>query len=74
MPMKAKRISDPLELELAGGWEPQCWCWQSNPGPLGEQPVVLTTCAVSPAPCALSVCAEPLIGSICLHYFCIPRI
>lgn len=32
------------------GWEPPCECWEPNPGPLGEQLVLLTTGPSSPAP------------------------
>jgi len=30
------------ELELTDGCEPPCGCWELNPGPLEEQPVLLT--------------------------------
>ena len=33
-----KRVSDfPID-----GYEPPCGCWELNPGPLEEQPVLLT--------------------------------
>jgi hypothetical protein len=35
-------VWDPLELEVTDSCEPPCGCWELNPGPLEEQPVVLT--------------------------------
>jgi hypothetical protein len=36
-----KRALDPLELELYSS-ELACGCWESNPGLMEEQPVLLT--------------------------------
>jgi hypothetical protein len=31
-----------LETGITGGCEPPCGCWKLDPGPLQEQPVLLT--------------------------------
>jgi hypothetical protein len=37
-----KRELDPLKLEqVTDGCEPSCRCWQSHPGPLQEQQMLL---------------------------------
>jgi hypothetical protein len=38
-----QRAMDPLELELIGGCDQICGCWELNLDPLEEQPVLLTT-------------------------------
>lgn len=38
-----KKESDSRMLELGNGCEPSCGCWEPNPSPLQEQPVLLTT-------------------------------
>lgn len=30
------------ETWVIGGCQPSCWCWESNPPPLEEQPLLLT--------------------------------
>lgn len=35
-------VSDPMQLELQTVVSCRVWCWDSNPGPVGEPPVVLT--------------------------------
>lgn len=36
-----KSALDALQLELTGGCEPPCVCWQGNPGRLLEEHVLL---------------------------------
>lgn len=43
-----KRSLDPLELESPSSCEPPCGCWQSNLGPLQEQPVLNTKPSLQP--------------------------
>lgn len=38
-----KILRDPLKLELTDNCEPLCECWESNPSPLEDQPMFLTT-------------------------------
>lgn len=38
-----RRVLDPLGLELQMEFEQPCGCWELIPGPLEEQPVILTT-------------------------------
>ncbi|EDL22931.1 mCG147783 [Mus musculus] len=37
-----ERLSDPLEQELTNNWGLPCGCWELNPSPLEEQPVLIT--------------------------------
>lgn len=38
-----KRVSDPSRPGVTEGCELPCGCWELNPGPLQEQPVLLAT-------------------------------
>ena len=53
-------LSDVLELELLSRlWAVWCRCWELNPGPLKEQPVLLTNDS-SPHPELWSLYVEPV--------------
>lgn len=43
MPIKTREVLDPWEPELQMVMSKPHECWNSNPGPLEEQPVFLTT-------------------------------
>ena len=38
-----KRAYDSSRMRVRDGCQLPCWCWELNPGPLQEQPVLLTT-------------------------------
>jgi hypothetical protein len=45
MPAETRRrvVGSGTEVTVSSGYnEPPCGCWESNPGPLEEQPVLLT--------------------------------
>ena len=44
-----KRAIGSPETGVIDGCEPPSWCWKLNPGPLEEQPMLLTT-EFSPPP------------------------
>ena len=50
---------DPLELKFSDGCEPTRGCWESNPGPLQEQQVLL---AAKPT-------AQPIVFNLWAVYF-----
>lgn len=37
-----KRVSDSLEQGVTDGYKPPHWCWELNPNPREDQPVILT--------------------------------
>lgn len=43
VPTKAKRGIRSSGIGVTGGWKPACRCWELNPGPLKEQPMLTTT-------------------------------
>jgi len=59
-PTHQKGTPDPI----TDGCEPPCGCWELNSGPLEEQPVLLTSEALSSPEAGISVFQQTSKGSI----------